>query len=263
MSTETQMYREVPFHRFSPWEPRKELPDGAFLGQVIETPTSDNAAYRVMKNGPDALGNLPVPLEIQFTEVFHNTNGSHNLIQEKYDRGTNALQIGSNNTKIDENQFVGGIFYKTDGDSQTFGQSHVVTHNKESIAGTQDWDYLTDFYIDPPLFSDWDDEPAGNIVMHPLNGVTASTTGQGAVCGVSVGPVPAGYYFLGLIRGIVQLRSESMTAPIGTISKSHTNATRVKKSLPGEQVIGHHLENSQVSLTSGYHNFYINLLSNR
>ena len=263
MSTETQMFREVPFHRFSPWEPRKDLPDGAFLGQVIETNTSDNAAYRVMKNSATALGDMPVPLETQFTEVTDSTGSTANIAKE-YAIGDRALQIRSDGTKFDENQFVTGIFYKTAGDSDTYAQMHGITYNKESVKFESPWDYQTEFYIEPPLFSDWDDDASGNLVMHPLHGVTASKTGPGAICGVSVCAVPADYYFLGLVRGTVWLETDAISTPAGAIGKSGSNAGHVKRAVPGEQVIGHNEAPSDDTLGADErHFFYINFLSRR
>lgn len=258
MSTQTQMYREAPFHRFSPWEPREALPKGAFLGQVLETDTPDNAAYRVMRNGRTAIGDEPTLIEMRFTEVVDTRSN----IDVSYDEGTDFLQIHSSSGPFNENQFTHGLFYKTAGDSVTFGQLHRVTYNKLSKPLETSSDYQTFFTIDPPLLSDWVSDPSGNLVVHPLNGVIAATGQQGVVCGVTVCAVPAEYYFLGLVRGSVYLETEDITTPVGAITKSRAQVGRVKAATEGEQVIGYYEGSSTAEdLDAGtYYPFYINLL---
>lgn len=262
MSTDTQMYREVPFHRFSPWEPRAELPDGAFLGQVLETDTMDNAAYRVMRNGSTAIGDEPTIMEMRYTEVTDDPISGNSNIELPYDEGSDFLQIRSDSGPFTENQFTNGLLYKAAGDSHTFGQLSLVIYNKPSTPFESSFNYETSFNIDPPLLSDWVGDPSGNLVMHPLNGVTAATRRHGIVCGVTVCAVPAEFYFLGLVRGSVYLETEDITQPIGAVTKSHRTAGRVRKADAGEQVIAHYEGSSTAeNLDAGnYSPFYINLL---
>ena len=244
-SSAIQQYRQIPFHRFQPGEPQAQLPKGAFVGQFIEFNTPDRSAYFVCKNGPTPLSTPfdsadneygvytgSQPLNKSFV-VVSDTN-----IGYAVKRGKSSLTLNLS-AAVSENRLSGGKLVVT-----TTAQNREYYYIQRNAASTGT-DNTTKIYLLEDLRKDLTAATDISVISNPLNGVEIGDSNndwQGCA-GFTVTDVPANYYFLSLVRGIIRVQMNGAVDAGDPLMVSTTEG-RVIPAISGEQVVAHALSSS-------------------
>lgn len=259
-TTALQQYRQVPFHRFSPLEPREKLPKGAFVGQLIELNTPDLSAYRVCKNGATALTVDNTNAKLVGASISTGLSGTAN-IEAAVKQGQARVIVEVEDTdNASKNQFAGGKFDIVGGTGA--GESYYIQRNnaKDTSGGTGN--HNVTFWLQEKLRKDIATDSNANIINNPCNGVLGTGTESIPIVGANITAVPANYYFLAQVRGIIRLDDD------GTGSGAISAHTQIAGGTSGSfqavvaadiiQTIGHTL---QTIADDGQGYCYLDLLS--
>ena len=193
------------------------MPKGAFVGQFIEFNTPDRSAYLVCKNGPTVLSTPfdsadneygiytgSQPLNKSFV-VFSDTE-----IGSAVKRGKSSLTLNLGSA-VSENRLSGGKLVVT-----TTGQSREYYYIQRNSASTGP-DNTTKIYLLEDLHKTLTAATDISVISNPLNGVEIGDSNndwQGCA-GFTVTDVPANYYFLSLVRGIIRVQIDAAVVHAG------------------------------------------------
>lgn len=235
-SSAIQQYRQFPFHRFQPDEPLANLPKGAFVGQFIEFNTPDRSAYFVCKNGDTALS----------TDANNLFSGSVPLSQVPVLRSDmdipSAVKRRKSNltlnldSAITENALAGGkLAVTTDGQSKEY---YYIQRNSASTGA----DSTTKIYLLEEIRKDLTTATDISLISNALNGVVVGDSDDAPCAGFTVSAVPADYYFLSLVRGVIRAQVDDADVSVGApLYRDATTAGRLT-STAGGQIVAHALE---------------------
>lgn len=256
MHTPLQAFRELPFSGFSPYEPVERLPKGAYLGQTVKTSSPENMTFRVMRAHGKIGDNERTPKLVSKTTWYASAN---TLVENgRYiPKNTKQFQIEIRSADfgddepvdlkaIPDDYFTGSKASIIDGNNVS-GVTFYITSNTRIKGTSEHW-----ITIDHPLPGELDD-PLFYMHNEFASQTVGGPTGHRRINGVALTVIPEGYYFLGLVRGIVPLQMDS-SPESGTaasqsnraVSESNGSETnRIKIAETGDRIIGHILNPSE------------------